>query len=68
MDVKGRCHVGCKAPYAERDRQPDYDHVYSQPLQDVMKFVWASVVKRGEGQYDVTHDYLNRSTIEQAAY
>ena len=50
------------------DRQPDHDHVYNQPENQVMKFVGTSGVKRRERQDDQVHYLFNCSAIEQATH
>ena len=57
-----------ESPNAEGNREPDHDHVYEQPLNQVMKVVRASCVKRGEGQNDKIHYFFNCGAKEQTAH
>ena len=45
-------HVFREPPNAERNRQPDDDHVHQQSKNQVVKFVKAPRLKRGERQND----------------
>src|SRR6266852_4119698 len=57
-----------ETPNAKGNRQPDHNHVHTQPKKHIVKFVRASGVKRGERQNDIAHYQFNRNAIEQAAH